>query len=319
MRTPVSVGVVGGSPRAAAYVDALEHLPHADLRWLCSERRGPAVRRGVRQTTRFGDLLADDRLDAVLLAVPAAVCHELIAAALDADKHVYVAGPPAQQSAQVQQLLRTARRRGRCLVAADVHRFDPAVLKLSELVRSAELGDVLYAESERRVAPDDDLLWRVAPEEIALLLDVLGDEPIAVSAHGESYFDVAAPELLDIRLEFATGIIARLWLSALDARLGSRCSIVGARATAVVEPGASPCLAVHAKDADDAPALLCPRVAAEDPVRKSCEAFLAAVRAVEPEAPGRHVLEVVEVLEQVDRSLRRAPVAPDLRVVTQPA
>jgi predicted dehydrogenase len=256
--------------------------------------------------------------DFVVVDTPPGV-NELTAAALDADKHVYVAGLPAQQEGQVQQLLRSARRRGRCLVAADVHRFDPALRKLSELVRAGELGDVLYAESERRVDADDDLLWRVAPEEIALLLSVLGDEPIAVSAHGETYLDVAGPELLDIRLEFATGIVARLWLSALDARAGSRCTVVGARATAVVEPGASPCLAVHTKDADDAPALLCPRVAGDDPVRKSCEAFLAAVRAVEPAAPGRDVVEVVEVLEQVDRSLKRVPVAPDLHVVTQPA
>ena len=327
MRTPVTVGVVGGSPRVAALVETIERLPQAELRWLCSDRRGLVPRRGVRRTTRVAELLADDRLDAVLVAATAGVAHELTAAAIEADKHVYVAGVPAQQSAQAEQLVRTARRRDRCLFVADVHSFEPCCAKLAELVQTAELGDVLYAQGERLVGADADLLWDVAPEDIALVLRVLGDEPVAVAAQGESYLDLSSPDLLDIRLEFATGIVARLTLSGLDARSGSRYTVVGTRATAVVDPEASPALAVHAKDGADVPAVVCPRLAAEDPVRKSCEVFLAAVRSVDGAAPHRHAVAVVEVLEQVERSLKRAAahrVAPELRVVpaaagTQPA
>jgi predicted dehydrogenase len=324
MRTPVTVGVVGGSASVAALVGALEHLPQAELRWLCSDERGVGTRRSVRHTARFVDLLADDRLDAVFVAARAVTAHELTAAALEADKHVYVAGLPAQKPTQVRELLRSARRRGRCLFTGDLHRFEPAVVKLRELVRAPDFGDVLYVESERRLKEEDDVLWDVASEDLALVLHVLGDEPVVVTGSGESYLNPSTPELVEIRLEFATGIVARLMLSALDARAGSRCTVVGAHATAVLERPAAQALSVYAKDGTDAPAVVCPRLATGDAIAKSCEAFLAAVRSLDDVAPRRDLAGIVEVLEQVERSVRRSPtvgVSPDLRVVadTRPA
>jgi len=323
MRTPVAVGVVGASARAGMLVEVLEHLPQAQLRWLCSDERGVGTRSSVRYTGRFADLLADDRLDAVFVAAGAVAAHELTAAALEADKHVYVAGLPGQRSSQVRQLLRTARRRGRCLFTIDLHRFEPAVVKLRELVRAPEFGDVLYVESERRVSEADDVLWDVAAEDLALVRHLLGDEPVVVSSRGESYLSPSTPELVEIRLEFATGIVARLALSALDARAGSRCTVVGAHATAVLEQPASQALSVYAKGTD-APAVVCPRLDTGSALMKSCEEFLTGVRSLDGAAPRCDLAEIVDVLEQVERSLRRAPaveVSPDLRIVagTRPA
>lgn len=315
MRTPVSIGVVGDLPRAAALVDALEHLPQAEVRWVCSERRGSEpspLRRGVRHTTTFRDLLDDEHVDAVMIAAPTAARSELAVSALAADKHVYVAGVPAQTAAQAEHLLRTARRRGRCFFSDDAGRFDPVVGKLADLTRSGELGEVLYVHTERRVPA----LEEVAAEELALVLRLLRDEPISVSAWRESYVDSAAADLLDIRLSFATGIVARLSLTTLDARSGSTCAVVGTTATAVVENGV---LAVHSKDGS----VLCPCVPAADAVRCGCESFLAAVRSLDAASQDAEAVAVLEVLDHVQRSLKRGgsvDVAqpkpePELRVV----
>jgi predicted dehydrogenase len=315
MRTPVSIGVVGDLPRAAALVDALEHLPQAEVRWVCSERRGlepSPLRRGVRHTTAYRDLLDDEHVDAVMIVAPAAARSELAVSALDADKHVYVAGVPAQAAAQAEHLLRSARRRGRCFFSDDSRRFDPAVGKLAELIRSGDLGEVLYVHTERRVPALED----ATAEELALVLRLFRDQPISVSAWRESYVDSAAPDLLDIRLSFATGIVARLSLTTLDARSGSTCAVVGTAATAVVENGA---LAVHAKDGS----VLCPCVPADDPVRRGCESFLAAVRSLDGASQDAEPVAVLEVLDHVQRAHKRGGSVdlaqpkpePELRVV----
>lgn len=314
MRTPVSIGVMAGLPNAGALLDVLAHSPHADVRWVCSERRrgqaAPGARRGVLQTSRFDDLLCDERVDAVMIVAPVAARYELAAAALEADKHVYVAGVLAQQAREAEELLRAAKGRGRSLVAGDLHWFDPAVAKLADLVRSAELGDVLYLRCERH-ASEDDLLWGAAAEEVAVILAVLGDEPTSVTALGESYVDLSALDLLDVRLAFATGIVAQVNLSTLDAPAGSRHAVVGSRATAVVERSASlrsPTLTVYPKEvsgkATSSPAAVCPRLADDDPLSGSCDAFLMSARSLTAAGQSRNTVAVLEVLEHIERSLR---------------
>jgi predicted dehydrogenase len=330
MRTPVSIGIVGDRGPVGSLVDAFEHLPQADLRWVCSERPGgglPALRRGIRQTTRFSDLLEDEHVDAVVVAAPAAARAQLAASSLDADKHVYVAGSPAQSPGQAEHLVRSARRRGRCLVCGSLWRFDPVVGKLLELIRGADLGEIFYVHGERRIAAvDDALLWSAAPDELAFILCVLGDEPISVSAEGESYLNPAVHDLLELRLGFATGIVARLTVTALDARPGSTHSVVGSLGTAVVEraQGGVATLAVHTSDRE---AVIYPRIPAGDPLLRSCEAFLAAVRA--PGGPVQDVeaIAIADVLENAQQALRgtaAVSLAPaqrsrELRVVGVPA
>jgi len=309
VRTPVAIGVVGDRGMAAEFIDALEHLPHAEVLWVCSERgrRVPALRRGIRQTARFGDVLDDERVDAVVVAAPAATRAQLAASSLDADKHVYVAGVPAQTVGEAEHLVCTARRRGRCLLSGDSSRFDPLTAKLLDLIRAGELGDVFYVHSERRVngGHGESLLWSAAPDELAFVLRLLGDEPISVSADGESFLDAATCDLLDLRLAFATGIVARLTLTALDARAGSTVAVVGSHATAVIDraPGSASVLALHS---DGDPGVVWPRVPRADPLHRSCEAFLAAVRAPGGAVQDVEATTIVDVVEQAQRALLRA-------------
>jgi predicted dehydrogenase len=324
VRTPVNIAVVGDPDRAAVLVDALEHLPQAEVRWVCSERRAgetSPLRRGVRQTRHLDDALEDERVDAVMIVATGSARAELVSSAIEADKHVYVCGIPAENAIQGVNLLRNARRRGRCLFSADTARFDPAADRLGELVRSGALGEVLYVHAERRAPTDAQApVWSQVSDELALALRVLRDEPMSVAAWAESYVDDSVADLLDIRLTFATGIVARLALTALDARIGSTFTVVGTSATAVLQDGK---LAVHSRDGS----VLYPPLAGHDPLRAACEAFLAAVRSLDGAVQDAEAVTVVEVLEHVQRALRRGGAVdlaqprpePELRVVGFPS
>ena len=347
MRTPVSIGVVGHLASAQPIVNAFEQLPQAELRWLCGGRRTARAavsrRLGVRYTDRIGDLLDDEKLDAVVIAAPISTRYEFAAAAVDADKHVYVAGALAQRADEADELLQQARRRARCLVTGDIHLFDPAVDRLDGMLRSGVLGDVLYLRCVRTIAgrarDEDDLLWGPGAEELALLLHLLGDEPTSIDARAEAYLDPTAPDVLLCRLSFATGIVAQIHLSALDARPLSTQAVVGSRATAVLERSPSMPrrgLTIYSKALTDRRGegtafvpgdVISPHVAVEDPVTRSCEAFLSAVRStVESVSRGREAVTVVETLETIQRSLARggsvelprARTASDLRLVGTP-
>ena len=71
-----------------------------------------AVPARARDERDFDDLLADDTLDAVVIATPVPTHYALAKQALEAGKHVFVEKPPAMRAAEMDELV-AARRRAR--------------------------------------------------------------------------------------------------------------------------------------------------------------------------------------------------------------
>jgi predicted dehydrogenase len=345
MRTPVALGLVGGHPLAEEIALAFEQLPRADVRWLCGEWRATGISRRirVRPTERFDELLDDEVLDAVVVASPVGDRYRFAALALEADKHVYVAGAPARQSDQANGLAKQAQDRGRHFLAGDPVLWDPALEELESLLRSGALGEILYLHAELhscgRAPNEDDLLWGPGAQAVALILHLLGDEPVSVDARGERFLDPTTFDVLRCSLSFATGITAHVALSALDACPASRLAVVTSEATAVFDSsaGAPFRLVVYRKARDGSLAdgtlfspgeVVSPQVGREDPVRRSCEAFLSTTRSPSvPAGAGREASILVETLEGIQRSLARGGLitlgtgrlAKDLRLVGEPS
>jgi predicted dehydrogenase len=327
VRTPVSVGVVVGLDSGRKLARTFAELPQADLRWTCGDRirlRGDAAGpRGVGQTSAYADLLSDESLDAIVLAVPVAVRYELALAALQADKHVYVAGATATKSEQAHALLREAHRRGRQLVEGHACLFDPAVHRLKALIQAGRLGEIFYVTAERNaleaVVGSGELLWSVGADDVALVLDLVGDEPVDVTAVGETYLDGDSPDVLDCRLGFSTGIAAHIHLSALDPRVTARLTVVGSASTAVFDDAAMD-RRLTLFDRTDAAGLagsepvagdvVSPQIPAADPLQLSCEHFLTTVRSSSDESAASGTARVVDVLDALQRSLPRREAMP---------
>src|SRR4051812_46895388 len=98
-----TVGVVGlnyWGPNLARNFDAL-----ADLTWVCDLDEAhlrPSAERypGAKATTSYDELLADDALDAVVIATPVPTHYALAKRALEAGKHVFVEKPPAMRAVE---------------------------------------------------------------------------------------------------------------------------------------------------------------------------------------------------------------------------
>src|SRR5437899_3406032 len=108
------VGVAGlgyWGPNLARNLDEL-----GELAWLCEvseERLGAVAARypDARATASFADLLADESLDAVVIATPVPTHYSLARSALAAGKHVFVEKPPAMRATEMDELVRLAAER----------------------------------------------------------------------------------------------------------------------------------------------------------------------------------------------------------------
>src|SRR3712207_6461134 len=110
-------------------------------------RQDLARRRGLDVYPDVGDLLADPRVGAVLVATPTAMHFEHAARALQAGKHVLVEKPMALDLSQSRQLVEDAERRGLSLSVFHNRRWDVDYLTVRDAVASGALGRVINVES----------------------------------------------------------------------------------------------------------------------------------------------------------------------------
>jgi predicted dehydrogenase len=137
-------------------------------------------------------VLADERIDAVAIAVPTAMHHPLTRAALEAGKHVLIEKPLAGKAAHAEELVQLARAQKRILMVDHTFVFTGAVRKIKEYVDAGTLGQVLYFDSVRvnlgLFQPDSNVIWDLAPHDLSILDFVLGRTPRWVSALGARHY-----------------------------------------------------------------------------------------------------------------------------------
>jgi predicted dehydrogenase len=148
---PVQVGVVG-LRHGARHVRGFQQTPGSTVIAVCDLDAGRA-RAALAEAApecramTVDELLADSRVDAVVVSVPNDAHAEVVELALRAGKHVAVEKPMATTGAQAATLVRLADERGLVLAALHDFRADPAHWAARELVRTGALGDVYFART----------------------------------------------------------------------------------------------------------------------------------------------------------------------------
>jgi predicted dehydrogenase len=228
------VGVAGlgyWGPNLARNFDEL-----AELTWLADlspelQAKFAARYPNARMTGDFDELLADDALDAVVIATPVPTHYELAKKALEAGKHVLVEKPPAMTAAEMDELVALASSRDLVLMPGHLLLYHPGVLKLKELIDAGELGDVLCVYGNRQnlgiVRTNENALWSLGVHDLSVILYLLDEEPSDAIAHGRDFLTEGVEDVVFCYLRFPSGKIAHMHLSWLDPHKMRRMTVVG--------------------------------------------------------------------------------------------
>jgi predicted dehydrogenase len=229
-----SVGVAGlgyWGPNLARNFDEL-----AELTWLADispelQEKFAARYPNARVTGDFDELLADDALDAVVIATPVPTHYELAKKALQAGKHVLVEKPPAMTAAEMDELVALATGADLVLMPGHLLLYHPGVLKLKELIDAGELGDVLCVYGNRQnlgiVRTNENALWSLGVHDLSVILYLLDEEPSDAIAHGRDFLTEGVEDVVFCYLRFPSGKIAHMHLSWLDPHKMRRMTVVG--------------------------------------------------------------------------------------------
>jgi predicted dehydrogenase len=291
----------------------------AELAWLCDlddAHLQPLAARfpHARATNDFAEMLADETLDAVVIATPVPTHYALAKQALEAGKHVFVEKPPAMRAVEMDELVQLADDGNRVLMPGHLLLYHPAVLKLKELVASGELGDVLCVYGNRVnlgiVRSNENALWSLGVHDLSVILYLVGEEPEEAIAHGNAFLNPGVEDVVFCYLRFPSGKIAHMHLSWLDPHKMRKMTVVGREKMAVfddMEPERK--VTVYEKRADSSGAIASgdihiPKVATTEPLRLECEYFLELIDGKHDRAKvAQDGARVVRALEMLTNSL----------------
>lgn len=231
MPNEIHVAVVGfgyWGPNIARNVLTVDHVVVSTICDASKDRLAKATRLfpASTVTTRFEDVLSDERIDLVVLATPAATHFPLAMQALDSGKHVLIEKPLATDQALARQILAKAAAVGRTVFVDHTFVFTPAVKKMYEIFNKGDLGQPLYYDSVRVnlgiFRHDVNVIWDLATHDLAIL-DYLFDGrlPMSVSCTGVAHFKGGQADLAHLTLKYDDSFIAHIhvnWLAPVKVR-----------------------------------------------------------------------------------------------------
>ncbi len=329
---PVKVAVVGFGYWGPNLVRNIAERSDLELAGLCEldlgralefSHRHPSVPAGP-ELDRF---LADEAIDAIVIATPPSTHYELARRALSAGKHVLVEKPLAANPIQAAELVELGEDTGRVLMAGHTFVYSPPVNKVRELIRSGELGDIYFVTSSRMnlgLYQNDGVISDLAPHDISILLHWLARPVVGVNAYGQSIFQRDVPETAFLTLTFEGGVTASVQLSWLAPRKLRQTVVVGSQRMVQYEDTSSDeAVRVYDRGLEFSPAeapatfgeyrltyrigdMVAPRIEAAEPLSLELADFVHSIRTgAQPRSNAALGLEIVRVLEAARSSMER--------------
>ena len=278
----------------------------------------------VQLTNDHLELLRNPEVDAVVIATPVRTHFPLALEALRHGKHVLVEKPLAYTSEETDTLIAEANQRGLILMVGHTFEYNPAVEVLRQLSQDGELGRIYYINSARTnlgiFQKDVNVLWDLAPHDISILLYVLQQDPIAVSACGESYVQPGIHDVARMTLTFPDQVQAHVHVSWLDPCKIRRTTVVGSKKMVVYDDVEMQEKIKIYDTGVDRPAhtdnygefhlsyrygdISIPRVAIDEPLKVECVHFVKSIiSGQQPRSNGVVGGKVVKILEAANASL----------------
>jgi len=323
------VAVIGAGAWGKNHIRVFSELPNARLKYICDTdpSKLASVRKAYPQSSTIETLqplLQDPGVKGVVIASSAVSHYSLARELLMADKDILVEKPMALNSEDAAELLEIAEKRKRILMVGHLLLYHPVVDRLKAMITSGEIGKIYYLYTQRvnlgMIRQDENALLSFAPHDLSVILYLMDEEPVVVSAHGESYIQKEIEDVVFLSLRFADGKMANIHLSWLDPHKSRKITVVGSKKMVVFDDmEASEKLKIYDKGVGSPSYntygeylslrfgdITIPNIKMREPLRAEAEHFIECIEVrKEPKTGGRDGLKVVNILMAAQESLKQ--------------
>ncbi len=238
MTKPVRVAVVGCGYWGPNLIRNFRSLPECELTDLCDVsttrlKHMKSLYPDLTTHVSFDEMLGGRELDAVVIATPVHLHHKLAMQSLNAGKHVMIEKPMASSVAQCEEMAAVAKKKKVTLMVGHTFLYSPHVRKIKEIIKSGDIGDILYITSRRLnlglFQKDINVVWDLAPHDISIIQYLMEEMPVSVNCQGNAHVTKGIEDISNMTLMFASGRYATVQTSWLDPRKVREITIVGSK------------------------------------------------------------------------------------------
>jgi predicted dehydrogenase len=331
MAKQIKIGVAGCGYWGPNLVRNFRSLPDCNLKMICdlNEQRLAHLKPlypEVQGTKDYCYFLNGAGLDAVVIATAVSTHYPMARASLLAGKHTLIEKPMACSSAECQELIAIAQKKGLVLMIGHTFLYSPAVRKIKEIVDHGDIGEIRYISARRLnlglFQKDINVAWDLAPHDISIVLHIMGEQPVTINCRGSAHINPTVEDVTTMCLSFPNQRSAIIHSSWLDPRKVREMTIVGSKRMIVYDDIATlEKIRVFDARVERPPHydtfaefhyayhygdVHIPYIKQEEPLKTECQHFLDCIRdGATPLTDGSQGLELVRILEASSESLRR--------------
>jgi len=274
----------------------------------------------------FEHMLNGAGLDAVVIATSVKQHFPMAKAALDSGKHVMIEKPLASSSAECEELIDIAQKKGVVLMVGHTFLYSAPIRKMKQIIEWGDIGDIRYISSRRLnlglFQKDINVTWDLAPHDISIVLYIIGESPVSVNCTGNAHVTPGVEDVTTMCVNFRQNRFATIQSSWLDPRKVREMTIVGTKRMIVyddVQPIEK--LRIYDMRVERPPHYdnfaefqysyhygdsYIPYVKQEEPLKVECQHFLDCIQhGKTPLTGGTEGLDVVRILEAANVSLKQ--------------
>lgn len=262
-------------------------------------------------------------LDAVVISTPPKTHYTIAKDCLLNNLNTLVEKPMTLKSQEAEELVQLAEARGLKLMVGHTFEYNTAVQQMKRYIHEDGLGDIYYIDTARLnlgLFQDTNVLWDLATHDISILLYLLEQDPVSISAQGNACVSKGVYDLAYLNLAFPNNLMAYVHVSWLDPSKVRRVTVVGSKKMAVYNDlGSEGKIKLYDKGVDPpvytdgfgefqynyrSGDITIPSFRFIEPLRQECRHFIdSIVNDTEPNSSGRTGLRVIKILEAAERSI----------------
>ena len=262
----------------------------------------------VKTTKDFHDIINNDNVMGVVVVTPSHTHFKFVKAMLEAGKHVYVEKPISTVSQEARDLADLADSKGLVLMVGHLLLYHPAVNRLKMMVEEGDLGDIVYAQSDRLninyFKNDRSVMWDLAPHDVSMISYVLGKNPKRViSAVGCSSDKNDIMDITHLTIEMEGGAIAQISDSWITPKKHVQLLVRGTKKTAIMDDTVSENkLTIYENFKAGSSEVLQPDILEIEPLKLECQHFINCCETGnKARSDGENGFIVVSILEEAEK------------------
>lgn len=173
----------------------------------------------------YKEMLKNEEIDLVSIAAPTKFHKEISLDCIDAGKHILIEKPIASTVNEAKQIVQRAKSKGIKFTVGHIERFNPAVLKLKEMIDEGKLGEIVMI-STFRMGPtpnqikDANVVIDIGVHDIDIMNWLFGKLPTRVYAQGGKALLKNCDDHCEAFLDYGhgSGLMVSNWITPLKVR-----------------------------------------------------------------------------------------------------